>query len=273
MNTMDTPAWSLDRRGTAIRTTLVPNVAWWKTPAFMSATVPCRLCGARILPVTAERTGGTCMPCFKGPVPQDPSVLARWLAANLSSAQILAILDRTLVEVCKRVAHVAVDHQLGEEGIYGFWLSHHVFTNVYATVFTEAGLDAATRRYHEKGRLDVTRDELRWSRADSPHHLYLEPVTAQTEVLFSALEHQGRDEAVDTEIERSMLRALRYTRRAGIFAPSVVLVLAEADHSPEELLVAAEQLSDPATVARFRSELIPLREDYLALLRSRVPEY
>ena len=252
---------------------LVPAAAGCKTPAHVSTTaVPCKQCGVQILTATAERTGGTCMPCFKGPVPQDTSVLARWLAANLSSAQILALLDGMLVEICKQVAAVAVN-TLAEEGIYGFWLSHHIFTNVYATVFTEAGLDAATRRYHEKGRLDETREGLRWSRADSPHHLYLEPVTAQTEVLFSALEHQGRDDAVDDEIERSMLRALRYTRRSGIFAPSVVLVLAEADHSPEELLVTAEQFAAPATLARFRSELIPLREDYLALLRSRVPEY
>lgn len=29
--------------------------------------VPCQKCGVKVLPLTIERTGGYCMPCFKGP--------------------------------------------------------------------------------------------------------------------------------------------------------------------------------------------------------------
>jgi hypothetical protein len=39
--------------------------------------VPCKLCGAEVLPATAERTGGVCMPCFKNPKRNEPSEIVQ----------------------------------------------------------------------------------------------------------------------------------------------------------------------------------------------------
>ena len=242
----------------------------------MTDEIHCNSCGAAILPETAGRTGGLCMPCVNGhPIhgaAEGAPSLPALLAASISYTRLLDILEGTLLQCCLQAAEYAACH-LEDEKVYGFALYHHVFSYACGTVFTEAGLDKVTERYRAKHRPDYPREWLRWSPCDSPHHDLLPFTFAQADVVFSALEHQGRREGIEEPIERMMLRALRETRRARIFRPSVVLLLIEADHAPEELLVSAEQLCDEATVATFRQELGSLREDRLELYRSRVPQF
>jgi Domain of unknown function (DUF4303) len=216
------------------------------------------------------------MPCVKGHplhgagerVPALPGLLA----SSISYTRLLDILEGTLLQCCLQAAEHAACH-LENEKVYGFALYHHVFSYACATAFTEAGLDQVTERYRSKDRPDYPREWLRWSPCDSPHHMLLPFTFAQADVVFSALESQEHREGIEDRVERMMLRALRQTRRARIFHPSVVLLLIDADHAREELLVSAEQLCDEATVAKFRQELGPLREDHLEIYRSRVPQY
>src|SRR4051794_20744217 len=133
----------------------------------MTLETRCRLCGAKILPTTAQRTGGACMPCLKGPDADSGTILHRLIADNTPLPQLLKAFDAVISETTLKVAREAAS-SLQPEGIYGFWLYHHVFQYACATVFTETGLDAVTRRYQNEGDRDIERATLRWSPCDSP---------------------------------------------------------------------------------------------------------
>jgi len=238
----------------------------------MTPTIHCRLCGTVIQPATAERTKGVCMRCVRGPGANSDTILHRLIADNTPLPKVLTALQGALMETSLGVAQEA-SFKLQAEGIYGFWLYHHVFQYACATVFTEAGLDAVTRRYREQGNPDHTREMLRWSPCDSPHHLYRERAFGVVDTLFGTVERYGRSEAAEVEIHRALLRALRKIRLAKVFAPSVVLSLVNADHPPEEPYVYAEEFCEPAALNSFRTELGDLREDYLAHYRSGMPAY
>jgi hypothetical protein len=189
----------------------------------------------------------------------------------MSRTHLLRLMEATIIDSCRKAAGHAMQY-LADEKVYGFWLYHHVFEYCCCTVFTEAGLDAVTRKYAElRDRPEPpTRDDLRWSPCDSPHHLYLPHTFAHVDLLFSTLESQGRPEGIEDTIERMMTRALRATRRNQDLPDSVVMLITEADHNPEMLLVSAEQFCSPEVLESFRTQLGPLDEDYLAAYRERV---
>jgi hypothetical protein len=241
----------------------------------MSSEITCPECGMPVLPETTAETGGLCGPCHKGhphhgAAERAPS-LSALLAESVSQTRLLDILEGTLLNCCLVAAEHAACY-LEDEKVYGFALCHHVFSSARAVVFTEAGLDQATA-LRAKQDPDFPRSRLRWSPGDSPHNDLLPFTFAQAGVVFSALENQGLREGIEERIEPMFLRALRETRRARIFRPSVVLMHLDSDFAPEEMLVSAEQFCDEATLAKFRQELVPLREDYLEGLRARVPRY
>lgn len=238
----------------------------------MSLKTRCRLCDVEILSATAERTGGACMPCFKGPDLDSATILYRLIADNTPLPNLLGALEAALSVTTLKVAREAAS-SLQAERIYGFWLYHHAFQYACATAFTEAGLDAVTRRYREGGDSACTRDSLRWSPCDSPHHRFGEPHFRVVDLLFTALEAKRSDETPEVEIHRAFLRALWRVRGASIFAPSVVIALADADGPWEEPYAYAEQFCNQATLRMFRRELGDLREDYVTRYRSEIPKY
>jgi hypothetical protein len=210
------------------------------------------------------------MRCVRGPAVDTDSILRRLIADHVPPPKVLTELQGALMETGLRVAQEA-SSALQPEGIYGFWLYHHVFQYAYVTVFTEAGLDTVTRRYREKG-YTASREALRWSPCDSPHHTYGQSAFGVVNTLIGITEGY-ENEAAQVEIHRALLRALRKIRFAKVFRPSVVLSMVDADHAPEEPYVYAEQFCEPPTLRSFRSELGDLREDYLAQYRSRIPTY
>lgn len=212
------------------------------------------------------------MPCLKGPDVDSGAILHRLIADNTPLPNLLTALEAVLSETTLRVAREAAT-SLQAEGIYGFWLYHHVFQYACATAFAETGLHAVTRRYRDGGDPDCHRDSLRWSPCDSPHHLFGEAQFRIVDILFSALEAKGPHAVSEVEIHRAFLRALWRVRGAKIFAPSVVLALVDADHPREEPYAYAEQFCDQATLRVFRRELGELREDYLVRCRSEIPTF
>jgi Domain of unknown function (DUF4303) len=238
----------------------------------MDTKTRCRLCGVEILLATAERTRGACMPCLKGPDVGSNGILHQLIADNVPVPQLIAALDAALSQTTLRVARQAAS-SLQAEGIYGFWLYHHVFQYACATAFTETGLDAVARRYREGGSPDDGRGHLRWSPCDSPHHLFGEAQFRMVEILFAAVEAKGPQAVPEVEIHRAFLRALWRVRGAKIFDPSVVIALVDADHPAEEPYAYAEQFCAEATLRVFRGELGELREDYLERYRAEIPTY
>src|SRR5262245_20592196 len=109
----------------------------------------CLQCGRAVLAATTGRTGGLCMPCYKGPPLDHPGALPRLLASSVSTTYLLQLLEATIIDCCRTAAAHAMNY-LADEKVYGFWLYHHCFQYACCTVFTEAGLDAVTRKYQAR---------------------------------------------------------------------------------------------------------------------------
>ena len=232
----------------------------------MPSKIPCFLCGALILPDTAKRTDGKCMPCFND---RHGIHAAALLGERTPPEELLERLDRVFRETVLHVARHAASVFEGE-GIYGCWIFHTQLLSGGLCLFTEAGLDQVAESYRERGR-SATRTDLRWNPCDSPHQLCFSEEFAEADKLFLALDRYRRPQAIDAEIERIFLRALQDLRREEVFSTGVVLTLAEGDQSDVERYAYAEPFCNATTLQRFRAELLPFEEDSLELYRRRIP--
>ena len=219
----------------------------------MPTKLPCTRCGAPILPTTAARTGGFCMPCFsdpedkrRQPKPPEPS-----------TAELLRQLDGAVHQSIEAAATAAVT-ELGPEGIYGFFLLHYIFQSCRAAVLTEARRERSPHK-----------DE-KWSPVDCGYYFYREDLFDEPNRLLSPLERRGQEE----EIARIFVRAMLHVRKNVITDPRVVLSVMDYTEGPGVPFFAYAELFNTAeTLAQLRGELYPGDHwDYLDLERSRVPK-
>lgn len=220
----------------------------------MDSKGTCIACGAAILPATAQRTNGKCMPCF-----QDSHGLrsAQLLGERTPTDKLLHTIEQALMATVLRVASNAAD-TLTSEGIYGCCLFHTQFLSVAGlTIFTEATARAGAR----------------WSPCDSLHHLYLPNEFRHTAHLFLALEYRCGGDDVASEIECICLRVLRRLRESSLFAPRVLLTLAEGDQSWEQRYAYAELFSVPEALEAFRTDVPPLDWQEVEHWRSQIPSF
>lgn len=214
----------------------------------------CPRCDALILPTTAARTSGLCMPCFSDP--EDKRGQRQRLEA-MPTEELLQQLDdaaRRSIEAAAREARA----QLASERIYGFFLMHYIFQNCRAAVLTEAQRERSKYR-----------DE-KWSPADCGYYFYREDLFEEPNRLLAPLEGRGHEE----EIARIFVRAMLHVRQNIITDPQIVLSVMDYTEGPGVPFFAyAELFNDGKTLSRLRAELYPGAPwDYLDLERSRVPK-
>lgn len=231
----------------------------------MPSKIPCFICGALILPETAKRTDGKCMPCFND---KDGIRAAALLAERTPPGELLERLDRVFRETALRVARHAASGFEGE-GIYGCWIFHTQLLSGGVCLFTEAGLDQVAESYRERGR-SFPRTDLRWNPCASPHQLCFSEELAEADELFLALDRHRRPQAINAEIERIFLRALQDLRREEVFSTGVVLTLPEGDQSDAERYAYAEPFCNATALQKFRAELLAFEDDSLQLYRRRI---
>jgi hypothetical protein len=227
----------------------------------VTTKLPCSRCGATILPTTATRTGGLCMPCFSDP--EDKRGQQRRLEAERKrleatpTAELLRQLDGAVHRSIEAAATAAVT-DLASERIYGFFLLHYIFQSCRAAVLTEAQRE---RSIHK---------EEKWSPVDCGYYFYREDLFDEPNRLLSPLERRGQEE----EIARIFVRAMLHVRRNIITDPRAVLSVMDYTEGPGVPFFAfAEVFNDAEALARLRAELYPGADwDYLDLERSRVPK-
>src|SRR6478752_1545519 len=222
----------------------------------MDSKVPCIACGEPILPATAERTGGKCMPCFNDHDGIRPAQLriqaAQLLGERTPTDTLLHMIEQALTDTVLRVASSAAG-TLDKERIYGCWLFHTHFQFVDGlTIFTEA----------------TSRAGFRWSLYDTPHHLYLRDEFDHTDHLLLALEQRGGGEAIASAVECVCLRVLRRLRDASVFGPHVLLTLAEGDQGYAQRYAYAGLFSGLEALEGFRADVEPLNWQHLEHWRS-----
>ncbi len=181
---------------------------------------------------------------------------------------LLARLKDLIPRAVLGAAQQAIEN-LGEERIYGFALFHGQFLYAGATVFTEAGLDAKVREYEARG-FATTREHLRWSPCDAPHHIYASELFAESEEVFSELDRH-RDIDHSSDIGRIFLQALTDLRDSGVFSPAVLILLMEGDQSNESRFVYAERFNETGALEQFRRDLPPLKEERIQEIRDSMP--
>lgn len=216
--------------------------------------LPCNDCGAPILPPTAARTGGLCMPCFnRNEYSRSPEVI-------LESTPVPALLLRLDIAVrdAAEATAVAALEELRSERIYGFFLTHYIFQSCRAAVLTEAQRERSKHK------------DQKWSPADCGYYFYREDLFNEPNDLLAPLEGRGYEE----EIARIFIRAIIHVRRNVITDPQIVLSVMDYTEGPGVPFFAyAELFNDAETLARLRTELYPgTHWDYLDLERSRVPK-
>jgi len=218
----------------------------------VTTKLPCSRCGALILPATAARTGGLCMPCSS-----DPEGGRRKRLEATSTAELLRQLDDAVHRAIEAAAIDAVA-TLASERIYGFFLLHYIFQSCRAAVLTEA------RRERSK------QNEQKWSPVDCGYYFYREDLFEEPNRLLSPLEGRGQEE----QVARIFVRAMLHVRRNVITNPRIVLSVMDYTEGPGVPFFAyAELFNDAETLARLRAEVNPGSHwDYLDLERSRVPK-
>lgn len=204
------------------------------------------------------------MPCSKDPSGRS----ARTPPPPPPATELLDRLRATLPDCLLNAARCA-SCDLDSEQIYGFALFHGQFLYAGATVFTEAGLDTKLREYEARG-YTTTREGLRWSPCDSPHHMYCEDSFSEIEAIFTELDRHTDSDFSD-EIERIFLRCLEGVRDAGVFSHATVITLMEGDQSNESRFAYAERFNPSPVLERFRAELTELNEQHLEHYRSAIP--
>jgi len=266
----------------------------------MAESVACRSCGVRILPVTATRTGGLCMPCSRhprGPAVEAsgapfvechacgaaileataahtggrciPCVRTGRLAARAPTAELVTVLDRQVQERTLRAARHAAASYAGE-GIYGFFLFGEHFAMFSTAVFTEATLDATLVTLGlSPDSPDRGANRWTWER-ELPHGTEFDD--AELRLTVHALEEQAEDDGDSLcEIEeRAAFRALLRVREEAVFEPRVLLSIGAFDQADEEILAYAEAFNDAALVEAFKREARDLNDDHIRQYRQRI---
>ncbi|OLT14124.1 hypothetical protein BJF79_02820 [Actinomadura sp. CNU-125] len=134
---------------------------------------------------------------------------------------------------------------------------------ILPTCASEEGLRAVARVYTAEfgGMVDAQADGLRWSPADSPHHLLGEHHFGAVEEL---LDSRAAEDDVEDEAEARLeacFRALARLDREGFFGRGddrdrVIVTVLQGDQSDRSRLANARRLNPPAAVARLARELI-----------------
>jgi len=125
---------------------------------------------------------------------------------------------------------------------------------IRVTVFSEAGLDEVAAAYASSGSA-ATRDDLRWSPADSRLHCLGDEAFAPVDALI-AEEWAGWDH-VDARYA-ACEAALRQVDGEGLFGPGradLVLLVMQGDQSDRARLESARRLNPPQVAARLRGQL------------------
>jgi hypothetical protein len=216
--------------------------------------LPCSRCSALILPTTAAKTGGLCIPCSCDP--QDKRGLRRRLE-TMSTDELLRQLDQAVHRSIDAAATEAL-RSLHSERIYGFFLMHYIFQSCRASVLT----DKQRERSQSK--------QEKWSPADCGYYFYREDLFDEPNDLLMPLEDRGQEEAV----ARIFVRAMLHIRKNVITDPEIVLSVMDYTEGPGVPFFAyAELFNTPERLARLRAELYPGEWwDHLDLERSRVPK-
>ncbi|MFD0903498.1 DUF4303 domain-containing protein [Actinomadura sediminis] len=139
-----------------------------------------------------------------------------------------------------------------------------LYEYILPTCSSEEGLRAVARVYAgEFGRMaGEYADELRWSAADSPHHLLGEHHFARVEELLESRGGSGAMDGAEVEAEvevrrEACFRALARLDDEGFFGRGderdrVVVTVLQGDQSDESRLENARRLNPAAAVARLR---------------------
>lgn len=235
----------------------------------MTLRVSCKLCDALILPTTAERTGGKCMPCFN-----DPHGLreAQLYGKRTSTDELLRLIEEFLHLTALRTARTAVASLEGEK-IYGCWLHHTQFLGVSGLViFTEESFHRFISDFHLKENYSRP-GLLRWNPGNFSSEVRHFDEFVKGERLFLALGSEDRGDNISVEIERICLRVLLQLRNSSIFAPEVFFTLAEGDQSSEQQYAYGELFSTQRALSAFYADVEPLNWEHVEHYRTRIPDF
>jgi hypothetical protein len=177
-----------------------------------------------------------------------------------------------------RAAFTRAREQHPDESFYCFALYTDAFAAyILPTASSEQGLERVARRYAEEfgGAVAERADDLRWSPADSPHHMLGEE---EFEGVLDLLASRGDpwqceddaedddaedDAAEDAEVDarfEACFRALAIMDQEGFFGrgaerDQVVVTVLQGDQSDRSRLANARRLNPPAAVARLERDL------------------
>lgn len=227
----------------------------------MTKKLPCTACGALILPTTAVKTRGLCMPCF-----DDPLYKERGERKRLEATPTREILRQLEWDVRIEVTAAAIDaaYKPSAGSLSGFFLVHYIFSNCNVAV--------VTRAEQEK----LCDENARWNKW-SPHEFH--PPFYDYDLCPRSNHHlmplDGRKPEDDWKIEvaRIFIRTMRYVRQNIITDPAVLVSIMDYSEGPgEEFFSYSELFNGAELLQQLRSDLQPiLDEDRLDLARSWIP--
>lgn len=220
----------------------------------MNDRIPCQICEAAILPLTARTNAGLCGQCVRDPERARTRATRKKTVQSWGPPSLEAVRSR-LAEACHAAAQEAVGRFAGE-CIYGFFLYLDPCWNALsgARVFTEAWRESTPGRE-------------RWE------PLYTEETYGYIvgEAATQAVSEFASNPGAKTDLMSACLHALRELRDSSVFGDRVVLGASSGDESPEETLAFVE-LTSPGAAANWYASTISCDQAELGLRRLQLRE-